>query len=298
MTRFSSSLFILFRLTSAYASFCSLSEGWSVVFEDNFDDGTTLDETNWNIAEYDAGASSYCRSASCNKDNVYIEDGNLVIKSDGQREDSSQNWTNLTSGAVTTRNKQTWNPSEQTFRVCINAALPGYDSSSSNGGGGQGIWPAHWLMPNDSSCDPDEGEMDILEMINGDGNSYSTYHWQDTYPQQNCSYPQGHLQASGDIKLENWGENFHEYAVERSSSSLVFSIDETISLNSSNPNEWPSTYNGEDTTNPLFWNVDWYLILNTAVGGGWPGEPDENTIFPTYHRIDSVKVIVKNGEDI
>ena len=47
-------------------------------------------------------------------------------------------------------------------------------------------------MPNDEACDPDEGEMDIMEMINGDGTSYSTYHWQTTYPARNCSYPTGH----------------------------------------------------------------------------------------------------------
>lgn len=67
--------------------------------------------------------------------------------------------------------------------------------------GGQGLWPAHWMMPNDASCDPDEGEMDILEMIDGDGIAHGTYHWQTTWPQRNCSYPTGHESMSGDTAL-------------------------------------------------------------------------------------------------
>ena len=47
------------------------------------------------------------------------------------------------------------------FRLCVSAKLPGGGGS----GKGQGIWPAHWMMPDDESCDPDEGEIDILEMV-------------------------------------------------------------------------------------------------------------------------------------
>ena len=41
---------------------------------------------------------------------------------------------------------------------------------------------------------------------------------------------------------------------------------------------------------PIFWDAEWYLILNTAVGGGWPGLPSSATVFPAYHRIDYVRV--------
>ena len=45
-----------------------------------------------------------------------------------------------------------------------------------------------------------------------------------------------------------------------------------------------------DPAAPLFWPVPFHLILNTAIGGAWPGEPDARTVFPTYHRIDYVRV--------
>ena len=53
------------------------------------------------------------------------------------------------SGGVTSRDKVLWSVGGGAgFRLCVSAMLPD---------GGAGIWPAHWMMPNDNSCDPDEG---------------------------------------------------------------------------------------------------------------------------------------------
>ena len=41
----------------------------------------------------------------------------------------------------------------------------------------------------------------------------------------------------------------------------------------------------------LFWDTPYYIILNTAVGGPWPKPPTASTIFPTYHIVDSVRVV-------
>jgi beta-glucanase (GH16 family) len=102
-----------------------------------------------------------CRSAMCTADNAYLENGTLVLRS--QRQEAQG--LNYTTGAVNTRHKSTWTASPGAFRLCVSAKLPG-------GGGGQsgrGIWPAHWLMPDDDTCDPDEGEIDIMEMVDGAG---------------------------------------------------------------------------------------------------------------------------------
>ena len=95
-----------------------------------------------------------CRSAVCDAEDVYVENGNLVMRS---RRSSTYPYT-YTTGAVTTTGKVTWTD-QPGFRMCVSAILPGGPD------GGQGTWPAHWMMPDDSSCDPDEGEMDIMEMI-------------------------------------------------------------------------------------------------------------------------------------
>ena len=62
------------------------------------------------------------------------------------------------SSQVSSWGKAHWRPGDGTFRVCVSARLPGA------GGASQGLWPAHWLMPMDKTCDPDEGEMDIMEV--------------------------------------------------------------------------------------------------------------------------------------
>lgn len=128
-----------------------------------------------------------CRHARCAEDDAYIEDGALVLRSQRRPScfsgGSAPGCFNYSTGAVTTQNKMTVS-AHPGFRLCVSAKLPG------GGGGkrGQGIWPAHWMMPNDESCDPDEGEIDILEMIDGDGYAHSTYHWQTSWPAKNCRY--------------------------------------------------------------------------------------------------------------
>jgi len=39
--------------------------------------------------------------------------------------------------------------------------------------------------------------------------------------------------------------------------------------------------------------MPFYLILNTAIGGSWPGDPNASTVFPVYHTIDYVKVVTE-----
>mmetsp|Transcript_5560 Transcript_5560/g.9419 ORF Transcript_5560/g.9419 Transcript_5560/m.9419 type:complete len:143 (-) Transcript_5560:235-663(-) len=137
--------------------------------------------------------------------------------------------------------------------MCVSAILPGGPGES--GTDGQGIWPAHWMMPEDTSCDPDEGEMDIMEMVSGDGTLYSTYHYQTSWPAANCSYPDGHEEVYSAVTMpSDWDTTYHEYAVERSSSHIAFVID------------------------------------GDTVGGSWPGEPTADTVFPTHHYVDYVRV--------
>ena len=169
--------------------------------------------------------------------------------------------------------KTHWWPNK-TFRMCVRAILPGVESSA---GAAKGVWPAHWMMPDvPNVCDPDLGEMDIMEMINGDGQSHGTYHWETTYPNKPCAYPDGHEQVSNLVTLAaGWNATFHEFSVERGTHHLAFAVDGVVYVN---------------TSKPMFWTVPWYAILNTAIGGPWPGEPTPDTVMPVYHTIDYVRV--------
>ena len=52
----------------------------------------------------------------------------------------------------------------------VSGYIPGGSDKS------QGIWPAHWMMPDVDDCWPSKGEIDIMEMVNGDGVTHGTYH--------------------------------------------------------------------------------------------------------------------------
>ena len=224
---------------------------------------------------------------------------------------------NFSTGAVTSQGKRSFRPP---MRVCVRATLPG------GGGGprcacrqpgcsfelspaelascpGKGIWPAHWLMPDHAvgtpgRCSADgSSEIDILEMLNGDGVMHSTYH---TYHTP-CGGPSNAVK-SGYIYLgDDWDTTPHEFAVEVGHDSVAFALDGAVFLNISNTSartfgrglfaNGTHTYSKASTPSP-FQDIPYYIILNTAVGffPGVENNPNATTKLPVYHKIDYVKV--------
>ena len=274
-------------------SFCD-ARGWRITWRDEFN-SPKLDAKRWNVLHSthdDVNADCHgktcdllggCRDAACMLDDVYVRNGRLVLSS--QRRVALGR--NFTTGAVTTRDLATFRVGEsgQPFRMCISAILPGV------AGRAAGVWPAHWLMPNTDACDPDEGEMDITEMVDGDGKLYSTYHWQDAGAPP-CAYPKFHSHVFSNSTLaRGWNATLHEFAVERGAAHVAFALDGKVVLNASAAD--PSTPKAK---RPVFSAVPWYLILNTAIGGGWPGPATADTAFPLRHEIDYVRVARPFGE--
>jgi beta-glucanase (GH16 family) len=207
-------------------------------------------------------------------ENVYIQNISktnsvLVLRSQRQQ---SKNY-NYTSGAINSQNKQFW---KGPARVCVNAMLPGRPFSSNS----NGVWPAHWLMPNTKACWPSNGEIDIMEMINGDGVLHGTYHWSPNCSNCNCT----NLQLGGQTKITgDWNATWHEYAVEYTNDWIAFVLDSKVYSNITRGMK----HKGVPAA---FYDVPYYLILNTAVGGPWPKPVDASTTFPLYHYIDYVHV--------
>ena len=252
--------------TSSPFSFCDV-EGWRERFNEEFN---TLDSTIW-TKDVRGPGDSRTRDAAAVAQNAYVENGTLVIKSDGVWDGAR--WQNYTSGAVSSQHKLSFRGKT---RVCIKAKLPG-------GGGegkGTGIWPAHWLMPDDQSCWPCHGEIDIMEMINGDGTLHGTYHW---CVNSTCGDGPEHLSHGGSTPMPaDWATAFHEYAVEYDGqTSVAFAVDGVEYVRTTTKIE----------KRALFWDTPYYIILNTAVGGPWPKPPTASTVFPTNHIVDSVRVV-------
>jgi len=266
MLQLSIVLIILAIIPFSHSSFCDTTGIWKQVYQEEFN---SLDQNSWTITlGQDSGQG---RDAYLTAENVFIQDGKLVLRSQKQ----IINNFNYTSGAVTSRNKKYW----KYGRVCVSAILPGGGTK----GQGQGIWPAHWMMPNDQSCWPDHGEIDIMEMINGDSVLHGTYHWNDKFPGQSCIYTGAQFGSSTPDNLD-WSASYHEYATEWGPGYITFLLDSKPYVNITEASSKPP---------PIFPPSPMYLILNTAVGGPWPGPPAADTKFPTYHFIDYVRVSQK-----
>ena len=259
---------LAFAATLSSASFCDTQGEWTQVWQDEFDQAT-LDNSSWTI---DLGAGdSRVRNSQGTSDNVYLEDGKLVLRSQRQKIGNY----NLTSGAVQTQNKKFF---KGPARFCVAAILPGGGPNGTVGNhAGDGVWPAHWLMPNTQECWPTNGEIDIMEMINGDGVLHGTYHWSDNGCGKDSS-------KGGQTKMPiDWASAYHEYAVEYTADYIAFVVDGQV-------------YENVTKDEATIYDVPQYIILNTALGGPWPEPVDNNTVMPTHHKIDYVRVAQKKSK--
>jgi len=243
-------------------------KGWKLVWCDEFN-GNSLDTTKWNVLKRETSKHNELQYYIAEE--VYLEDGLLRIRS-SKRNYGSQEYT---SGRLDTRGKCA--PVYGRFE--IRARLPG----------GQGMWPAHWLYPQNrnwqmeyimaeavangkESMIPEErpwySEIDIMEFLGHEtGVLYGTLHY--------CTFDGQKRTSSGTWRSStDYSAGFHLYALEWEPDSMRWFIDDNLIH---------STVNGIPHT-------PHYLILNTAVGGRWPGNPDSTTVFPQYHDIDYVRI--------
>ncbi|MEO3873496.1 RICIN domain-containing protein [Nonomuraea sp. B12E4] len=141
---------------------------------------------------------------------------------------------------------------------------------------GQGIWPAFWMLGNDigSVGWPDSGEIDIMENI---GREPSTVHGTIHGP----GYSGGGAIGAPYSISGAFADAFHTFAVDWSPNLIVWYVD---------GNEYqrrtPASLGGRR------WVFDhpFFMIMNVAVGGLWPGYPDASTTFPQTLTVDYVRV--------
>jgi beta-glucanase (GH16 family) len=227
--------------------------GWTLVWNDEFS-GSSIDLNKW---EYEVngngGGNNELQYYTANPSNSYIEDGSLVIRAVKENYLGKQ----YTSARMRTLHKGDW----KYGHIEVRAKLP-Y---------GQGLWPAIWMLPTDPSTGwPTSGEIDIMELLGHDPwTIYGTIHFAQSGQ---------HQQMGGNYKLRSdssFAAGFHVFAIEWDSTSIQWLIDGTryFSANKGAP------FDGK-----------FHLLLNVAVGGNWPGSPNEFTIFPQMMIVDYVRV--------
>ncbi len=147
---------------------------------------------------------------------------------------------------------------------------------------GQGIWPAIWMLGDDGNSWPDCGEIDIMELV---GNKPTTVHGtlHTGYKGAYRSIGKGYTLESG-----KFSDGFHIFALEWDEDELEWYVDDTL-------------YHvaNRDEVTEKYWTFDdpFHFLLNVAVGGNWPGSPDETTVFPQFMAIDYIRVYEDTNPD-
>ena len=148
--------------------------------------------------------------------------------------------------------------------------------------GGQGIWPAFWMLPQDDVYGTwaASGEIDIVEAVNlggtGGNTVFGTIHYGGEFP-ANQSSTNDYLVAT-DATAE-----FHTYALEWDATQMRWYVDDILY---STQDSWSTT--AADFPAPF--DERFYILFNVAVGGNFPGAPSATTEFPVTMEVDYVRV--------
>jgi beta-glucanase (GH16 family) len=235
--------------------------GYNLVWSDEFK-GTTLDPANW-THEIGTGCPNVCGWGN-NELQYYRAENSYMHQSDylviEARKENFQG-SNYTSSRIITQNKQKFTYG----RVDIRAALPK----------GQGIWPALWMLGNNISTVgwPACGEIDIMEVLGQEPNKlYGTVHWDNNG--QHAQYGGNTTLSSGDFYSK-----FHVFSITWDSQKIRWFLDDVkfheIDITPTGLSEFQKEH---------------FFIFNIAVGGNWPGNPNNFTIFPQRMVVDYIRV--------
>jgi len=233
--------------------------GYNLVWADEFN-GTELDPGSWT---YELGAGGWgnqeLQTYTNSEENSFVANGKLVIEA---RENTSGEYS---SARIVTVDKK-----EFMFgRIDIRAKLP-Y---------GQGIWPALWMLGANFPEEgwPNCGEIDIMELVGHEASKvHGTAHWGPAG--QTFSNNHG---DSIDLNGETYADQFHVFSIVWDFNKVKWYMDDTlyfsIDQNTVGNNAYP-------------FNQDFFFIFNIAVGGQWPGNPDQTTTFPQRMVVDYIRV--------
>ncbi|WP_296884515.1 family 16 glycosylhydrolase [Thomasclavelia sp.] len=251
---------------------------YTEVWRDDFD---TLDMNSWS---YQLGHKRGIEPQDYvdNPENVFIDDGNLVLSATEKKEyrvhynaNGSDIVKKYDSGSIATFGKKEF----LYGKIEVRAKLPK----------GAGAFPAIWTLGNDFTLDglvdseqgvgwPMCGEIDIMELIGANpdvaGTSDSTVHGtihngltEDGDKAQTNTYtlPNG----------ETFNKDFHTFSIVWNPDTIQWYVDDNL-------------YSTVYITDLDYFQKPHYLLFNLAAGGEWPGFPNEDTDFPMDFVIDYV----------
>ncbi len=247
------------------------SAEWQLIWSDEFD-GDSLDLNTWNVEVNGLGGyNEELQYYTGRPENIKVENGHLVLT--GRREtytgprasfDSTLVERDYTSARINSQTKREFHYG----KIEASIRLPA----------GNGVFPAFWMMGSGGSW-PANGEIDIMELVGGtqclgcgDDVVYATAWYEDGG--QKSIPSETYRLSSG-----KFADNFHLFSVEWDENSIRWFVD-------------GNQYHSHDISGPEFseFHQPFYILLNFAIGGEWPGSPDDTTVFPQEMLVDYVRV--------
>ncbi|KPF56844.1 glucan endo-1,3-beta-D-glucosidase [Novosphingobium sp. AAP1] len=270
--------------------------GWHLVWADEFD-GPGIDPTRWTLADDCWGGGNQERQCYTPRaTNAHVAHGQLVITArkqawrgptypqdlrDSAEKAAARSEKPFTSARLSTKGKAAW----RYGRVEVRAKLPG----------GQGSWPAIWMLPAHDRYGhwAASGEIDILETVNlgvpcagctsgREDRALGTIHF--------GGVPPANRHVGSETPIPAPVDGYHVYAVDWAPGAITWSID-GVPYETRHAGEW-STTGSADPLAPF--DQPFYLVLNLAIGGGLPesrnGGGVDSSGFPRTMMVDWVHV--------
>jgi beta-glucanase (GH16 family) len=227
---------------------------YALVWSDEFNE-TVIDTTKWNFEKGNLSVNN--EKEYYQAANATIANGNLVITA---KKESAGGF-NYTSARMNTQAKVT----VQYGRIEARIKLPM----------GTGLWPAFWMLgANINTVSwPQCGEIDIMEHVNADSLIYGTMHWN----------VNGAAQYG--LNTSTTPSDYHVYAIEWDANSIRWYVDSTLYVTGNIAN---------NINNTGAFQLPFFILLNLAVAGDFPGQTVDESKLPASMYVDYVRVYKAN----
>jgi len=247
-------------------------DNYELIWQDEFNNGM-IDPRKWDHeVNGHGGGNNELQYYTDRTVNSYAEDGTLHIVARKETYTGDDGTRYFTSARLRTMGKGDW----KYGRFEIRAKLPR----------GQGLWPAIWMLPTDWAYGgwAASGEIDIMELLGHEPEKvHGTLHYGGEYPNN------VHTGDSYTLTAGTFADTFHVFRMDWDTTEFRWYVD---GEHYQTQTQWYSA-NGDF---PAPFDRRFHILLNVAVGGNWPGDPDASTPFPQTMEVDYVRVYKRQSE--
>ncbi|MFB9325576.1 carbohydrate binding domain-containing protein [Paenibacillus aurantiacus] len=249
-------------------------QDWKLVWNDEFN-ASAIDTSKWTVQDTGVVYNNELEYYSPNNASIQKEGSRGVLNLAAKKE--AYRGSEYTSAKLTTQFKGDWTYG----KVVVRAKLPV----------GKGMWPAIWMLPTDEAHYggwPASGEIDIMELIGGEQNKhrvYGTLHYDSVQPDGSHGHDQGIFELA---QGQSFADDYHDFQAEWLPGIIRFYVDGKLYHE---VRDWKTKGPGQPAyyTYPAPFDRPFYLILNLAVGGDWPGAPSPDFVTEDM-KVDFVRV--------